>query len=473
MVPDSYSLDISDTQGWDIVPLHYDLVLDTAQSEPVSFTVSIPYVPLGTTDQLTLLAVSKTNPLARDSASLNVTCNAYVEAWDIISSDDITGSSNSQVTATFYIKNTGLAIDSCFLNVSDSLGWDIQPPDYKLILDSGQQDSVFFDVTIPSVPVGTTDKITLNGISLTNSFVVDSASLLVTCESYNVFIANISDVGNDQGRQVSIDWKSFPGSDPLVTHFTIFRRVDSLYLATLGVHPKLFSSLDYPPGNWQMIGTYPAYGETLYSIVAPTLKDSTISEGMFWSVFFIRAGTDTPTVYFDSPIDSGYSLDNLSPSPPAGLLARHKPAITQLSWTKCEDADFDYHTLYRDTTSEFQPTPDNMLSYAVDSIFVDSTAQLGREYYYLVSSTDFSGNESNPSNEVMGVRYITGYANASGEVDIIDVVNLINYLFRQGPEPTPLESGDVNCDGEVTIADAVYLINYLFKSGPPPCEPEQ
>ena len=471
VVPDSYSLDISETQGWKIFPLHYDLVLDTAESQQVSFTVSIPYVPLGTTDELTLLAVSKTNPLARDSASLTVTCNVYVEAWEITSGDDISGSANSLVTAKFYIQNTGLAPDSCSLAVSDSLGWDIQPLSYQLTLDPGSQDSVFFDVFIPSTPVGTTDKITLNGISLTNPFVIDSASLLITCESYNVTITDISDVGNDQGKQVRIYWSSFPGSDPLVTDFTIFRRIDSLLFTSLSVEPKIFFPKDYPPGNWDMIGTYQAFGETLYSAVVPTLKDSTIAEGMYWSVFFIRAGTDNPTLYFDSPIDSGYSLDNLSPSPPTGLLASHEPAVTKLTWTKCGDLDFNYYTLYRDTTSEFEPSSDNRLAFTIDTTFADSTAQLGRTYYYLVSATDFSGNESDPSSQALGVRYITGDANADGEIDIADIVYLINYLFIDGSPPDPLEAGDANCDGVVNIADVIYLVNYLFLGGPPPCEP--
>ncbi|HEX7400765.1 MAG TPA: SBBP repeat-containing protein [candidate division Zixibacteria bacterium] len=55
-------------------------------------------------------------------------------------------------------------------------------------------------------------------------------------------------------------------------------------------------------------------------------------------------------------------------------------------------------------------------------------------------------------------------------VDVGDVVYLINYLFKNGPAPDPLQAGDVNLDAVVDVGDVVYLINYLFKSGPPPCE---
>ncbi|MCK5125629.1 MAG: M4 family metallopeptidase [candidate division Zixibacteria bacterium] len=67
--------------------------------------------------------------------------------------------------------------------------------------------------------------------------------------------------------------------------------------------------------------------------------------------------------------------------------------------------------------------------------------------------------------------YMCGDANGSGAVDIGDAVYIVNYVFRGGPAPDPLESGDANCDGEANVADAVYIINYVFKGGPIPCCP--
>jgi hypothetical protein len=66
-------------------------------------------------------------------------------------------------------------------------------------------------------------------------------------------------------------------------------------------------------------------------------------------------------------------------------------------------------------------------------------------------------------------EFIRGDANGDGVINSADVVYLINYLFKGGPPPEPLEAGDVNCDGIINSADVVYLINYLFKGGPPPC----
>ncbi len=48
------------------------------------------------------------------------------------------------------------------------------------------------------------------------------------------------------------------------------------------------------------------------------------------------------------------------------------------------------------------------------------------------------------------------------------VVFLINYIFRSGVAPYPLNRADVNADCTVNLIDAIYLIDYIFKSGPLP-----
>jgi uncharacterized delta-60 repeat protein len=67
------------------------------------------------------------------------------------------------------------------------------------------------------------------------------------------------------------------------------------------------------------------------------------------------------------------------------------------------------------------------------------------------------------------VQFLRGDANKDGNISLSDVVCLINYLFKFGPTPEPIQSGDANCDGKVSLSDIVYLINYLFKFGPAPC----
>lgn len=66
--------------------------------------------------------------------------------------------------------------------------------------------------------------------------------------------------------------------------------------------------------------------------------------------------------------------------------------------------------------------------------------------------------------------YLAGDANHDGTINVGDAVYVVNYVFRGGPPPVPMESGDANGDGTVNVGDAVYLINYIFKDGPPPVD---
>jgi len=53
-----------------------------------------------------------------------------------------------------------------------------------------------------------------------------------------------------------------------------------------------------------------------------------------------------------------------------------------------------------------------------------------------------------------------------GDINILDVVYLINYIYKDGPAPEPMECGNVNGDDDINILDIVYLINFIYKSGP-------
>jgi hypothetical protein len=63
---------------------------------------------------------------------------------------------------------------------------------------------------------------------------------------------------------------------------------------------------------------------------------------------------------------------------------------------------------------------------------------------------------------------LPGDVNKSGEVNVVDIVFLINYLFRNGPEPAYPPCADPNVDCWVSISDVVYLINYVLKTGASP-----
>lgn len=67
--------------------------------------------------------------------------------------------------------------------------------------------------------------------------------------------------------------------------------------------------------------------------------------------------------------------------------------------------------------------------------------------------------------------YMCGDANGDTNINVGDAVYVVNYVFKNGPEPYPVESGDANDDGNVNVGDAVYLVNHVFSGGPEPCAP--
>ena len=109
----------------------------------------------------------------------------------------------------------------------------------------------------------------------------------------------------------------------------------------------------------------------------------------------------------------------------------------------------------------FIPQSSGTATFSIVSWVGPGQSMLVTENHTAILPTLYGGN-------ITVLPYLTGDPNHDGIIDLADVVYLINYLFKGGPEPDPLEAGDANCDGTVDLGDIVYLINYLFKNGPPP-----
>ncbi len=200
-------------------------------------------------------------------------------------------------------------------------------------------------------------------------------------------ISSLVDVPGDQGRQLSLSWfrsgYDYLGSSFPIQEYSIFRRIEG----TKGLPDKDSENKAYPPGDWHFVLTVPADAEDSYSVVVPSLGDSTVTDGQYMSSFFVRARTYTPGLYFDAPVDSGYTLDNLAPSVPSGMIMA---GLGLLTWEECPEGDFRFFTVY-----------------GSDHLGLDETAQLigqttglsldvsGQNYsYLLLTATDFAGNES-------------------------------------------------------------------------------
>ncbi|MFH2049315.1 MAG: PKD domain-containing protein [bacterium] len=76
-----------------------------------------------------------------------------------------------------------------------------------------------------------------------------------------------------------------------------------------------------------------------------------------------------------------------------------------------------------------------------------------------------------PVSEIKIWDYMVGDANGNNIINILDIVYLIEFLYKNGPAPDPFAAGDANYTITVNILDIVYLIEFLYKDGPAPIYP--
>ncbi|MHB8080062.1 MAG: LVIVD repeat-containing protein [Candidatus Krumholzibacteriia bacterium] len=211
----------------------------------------------------------------------------------------------------------------------------------------------------------------------------------------------VADVPEDQGGQVRLRWTRSayddPESDYPVTEYSVYRRVDDPLLvagkAAAGVVPDPRGASDkaWPPGEWDYLVTVPADGEDSYSVVVPTLSDSTTGDANR-ATFFVRARTWEPGVLFDAPPDSGCSVDNLAPPVPRSLMVSYTVGGNLLAWGAPDAIDVARYRVYRGAVSDFVPAPESLLAETTSTAWIDRVTSPW-DWFYKVAAVDVAGNE--------------------------------------------------------------------------------
>jgi len=68
----------------------------------------------------------------------------------------------------------------------------------------------------------------------------------------------------------------------------------------------------------------------------------------------------------------------------------------------------------------------------------------------------------------VGIDYICGDVSGDGELNLLDAVYIVNYLYKGGEPPTNPDAADIDGSGKLNLLDAAWLINFLYKFGPEP-----
>ncbi|HSG27131.1 MAG TPA: hypothetical protein VLA34_01535, partial [Candidatus Krumholzibacterium sp.] len=147
-----------------------------------------------------------------------------------------------------------------------------------------------------------------------------------------------------------------------------------------------------PPGLWEVVGSISARQRDQYIGLVPTLGDSAAT--IPWTVYYIAAYTTTPSVFFDSPADSGYSVDNIAPGVPLGMsIAYNTGSGNELAWDPSPEPDFQYYRVYRGDDEGFVPGPGSLVHETASPAWTDPDYD-GWDVHYKVTALDHAGNES-------------------------------------------------------------------------------
>jgi|GEM_PF-1971159 len=244
----------------------------------------------------------------------------------------------------------------------------------------------------------------------------------ITVYDARPIITDVSDVPNDQGGKVFLRWN--PGG----------------FDGAVGSSVNQYSLWQAYGNEWISINNTLATQSGLYSYLASTFGDST-SAGVSWSKFKIIAHTSDPATFYTSPVDSGYSIDNIPPEAPGKLLASKSGNDVSLEWGVSNESNFMYYKVFRNWDKIAEQT---------SSQYLDAPENFKMPLYYQVSSIDDAGNESPKTNEVLvNATNLSWYVNVRADLggDINDNDNFlgvandatnafdVNYDILEPPSP--------------------------------------
>jgi sugar lactone lactonase YvrE len=225
------------------------------------------------------------------------------------------------------------------------------------------------------------------------------------------WLVSVEDVPHDQGGKVTLRWQatSLDTNIAALPYYSIWRAVPasrtpkdqasftrSIAEAFNGEAYRT-TSIDGTLHYWEWVANQPAHKFSAYSFSVPTLSDS-MSTTTGYEYFLVSAHTSDPNVFYDSNIDSGYSIDNLRPLPPQNVTNVRTPGMNFLSWNSNHEMDLKQYVIYRGSTDHVDSLM--QVGATTDTVFVISEELEGKSYWSVVAE-DIHENRSQTSIAVM------------------------------------------------------------------------
>ncbi len=254
------------------------------------------------------------------------------------------------------------------------------------------------------------------------ALVVSGGSLLAGTESgvwiypLSIFpkLTSVKDVPSDQGGHVNLIWtaSSLDTNTIYLPSYSVWRaipqnasqnlvafRPNSIVEAPSAA--KKIRTVSTAEGTFafQWIADEQSHRLSTYSYDAPTLYDSMAGANGI-EYFMVSAETYNENIFYDSNIDSGYSVDNLAPAAPVGVAAMSSAGNVILHWLPNVEPDLKDYQVYRSDSSISNPKSMTPYATTMDTLFEDANPLSAETAYYVICAQDIHGNLSSPSNEV-------------------------------------------------------------------------
>ena len=143
--------------------------------------------------------------------------------------------------------------------------------------------------------------------------------------------------------------------------------------------------------DWVSLHSIDAYGAEYYTTVAHTLRDSTgEDDGM--TTFRVIAAMEVGALISETA--AGYSVDNIAPGVPTGLMATVSETGIHLSWDVSPAEDFQYFGLEKSSTADFG---EYEVIETADTSYLDEDYEIDVTVYYRLIAYDDGGNASERS----------------------------------------------------------------------------
>ena len=274
-------------------------------------------------------------------------------------------------------------------------------------------------------------------------------------------IDHIVDLPADQGGTVGIQYSAsifdygHTGYD--ITSYSFWRELD---VGRSGVRSQISA---FPQGPyfvtsrdnyWEQIGTMDAQGFENYGYSAATLADSS-ADGIFWSKHLVVAHTPDDNIFFVSDPDSGYSVDNIPPTPPNVLSGTFDDGTLTASWEDEINPDILHYDVYRNGSSFLE---------TAEPEFTDDTFDLGDSAVFTIRGVDIHDNTGEFSDPFTATYGTKGDVTWDGIINILDVTKILYIILFPDEEVTDEEfwAGNYNSDEGIDVVDVTPVVDIIL-----------